>query len=448
MKTFSDMSIAELLAAGGHHCTCGRTHTTGLKFLRVGPGTISAIPEALKFLGRRKPFVVSDVNTYRAAGAKVEERLTNAGIPYTSFIYPESNGHIEPDEYAVGSLTMAFDPTCDIVLAVGSGVINDCCKVLAFSSGIPSMAIGTAPSMDGYASNSAAMIQNKIKVSLYNATPAAIIADTDIMKEAPMRMLWAGLGDMLAKYNAICEWRISNIVTGEFYCENIASLVRRSVKKVVDNAEQLVKRSPDAVEAVVEGLILSGVAMDFAKISRPASGLEHYFSHLWEMEALREGGESDLHGIQVGVGLCLTLPLYDKIRVLRPDRNTAEEAMRNYSDESWEKEMKEIFGRAAEEVIACEHEKWHQNDRAGHASRLNNLIGRWDEILQAIDEEEPDTQELIGLMRRTGMPTAPEELGLNARQVHNAYIGSREIRNKYLLSSMLWDLGLLHVIGY
>ncbi|HPR77588.1 MAG TPA: iron-containing alcohol dehydrogenase, partial [Candidatus Limiplasma sp.] len=130
------------------------------------------------------------------------------------------------------------------------------------------------------------MIRDRVKVTLYNACPDAIIADTMIMKDAPERMLQAGLGDMLAKYIALCEWRISHIVTGEYYCEEVAGLMRNSLAKIVSAAPRLLERDPEVIGAVAEGLILSGVAMAFAQVSRPASGLEHYFSHLWEMFAL------------------------------------------------------------------------------------------------------------------------------------------------------------------
>ena len=444
MKYFDEMSLDELLQPQGHECSCGRRHDTGLKFLRIGQGVIETVPEAIRFLGRKKPFLVADANTWKAAGEKVAEILTKAGIPYSSYVFPASRGHIEPDEAAVGSIAMAFDPTCDLFLAVGSGVMNDCCRVMAHATGRGHMVVGTAPSMDGYASNSSSMIVERIKTSLYACCPQAIIADVDIMKNAPMRMLWAGLGDMLAKYNALCEWRISNIATGEFYCENVARLVRASVRKVAENASGLVKRAPEAIEAVVEGLILSGVCMDFAKVSRPASGLEHYFSHMWEMEALRKGEHADLHGICVGVGLCLTMPLYDVLRRHgRPTREQADKAFAAFSQEKWEEEMREVFGSTAEDVIRAEKEKYGKNTAAVHEKRLDNLLKNWDGVLAAMDEELPATEEILSLMRSTGMPTTPEELGLDAGAVHRAFVGSREIRDKYLLSSMLWDLGLM-----
>ena len=171
------------------------------------------------------------------------------------------------------------------------------------------------------------MIRDRVKVTLYNACPDAIIADTMIMKDAPERMLQAGLGDMLAKYIALCEWRISHIVTGEYYCEEVAGLMRNSLAKIVAAAPRLMERDPEVIGAVAEGLILSGVAMAFAQVSRPASGLEHYFSHLWEMFALDRGLPLELHGIQVGVGTVLCLKIYDHLRTLTPSRETAKAAM-------------------------------------------------------------------------------------------------------------------------
>jgi glycerol-1-phosphate dehydrogenase [NAD(P)+] len=324
MKPLHEMTLEELIAPRADACACGRAHTAGLKYVKIGRDATRFLPEALAAVGCRKPFVVYDRHTAAAAAAPVEEALQGAGVPYASYVLTADR--VEPDERAVGSLCMAFEPDCDGVLAVGSGVINDCCKVLAHAMGVPSAVVATAPSMDGYASNSSSMIRDRVKVSLYNACPAAIIADTMIMKDAPERMLQAGLGDMLAKYIALCEWRISRIVTGEYYCEEIAALMRRSLEKIVSAAPRLLTRDPEVIGAVTEGLILSGVAMAFAQVSRPASGLEHYFSHLWEMFALDRGLPPELHGIQVGVGTALCLRIYDRLKKTTPDMETVERA--------------------------------------------------------------------------------------------------------------------------
>ena len=310
-KHLSEMSLEELTREGGIPCSCGKIHRCGLRFFRTGAGAVQTLPEALRARNRRRPMLVMDRNTEQAAGERVRAVLREAGVAFSEFVFPAREGKMEPDEWAMGALTMAMDPACDVIVAVGSGVINDCCKVMAHACGLPSMVVCTAPSMDGYCSNSASMIQNRLKVSLYNACPEAIIADTDILATAPDIMLQAGLGDMLAKYVSICEWRISHLVYGDAYCEEIAGMVRACLKRIVDQADGLMRRDPEALKSVLEGLVISGISMAFAEISRPASGLEHYFSHLWEMQALQRGKPSDLHGIQVGVGTLCTLWIYE-----------------------------------------------------------------------------------------------------------------------------------------
>ena len=439
MPNYAEMPMEELLAPHRHVCACGKTHGADLKIFRCGKNVINDLPEVLAQLGAKKPFVVCDPETYKAAGEKVCEILKANGIPFGFYMHPEKRP--EPDEWSVGAITMAYDPTCDILCGVGSGVINDLCKVVAKAVGRPTVIVGTAPSMDGYASNSSAMHSMGVKVSLYNPCPVAIIADTAIMAQAPMRMLWAGFGDMLAKYISVCEWRISNIVTGEYYCEDIAALMRKAVNRIVENAEKLLDRDPDAVGAVVEGLVLSGVAMSYAEISRPASGLEHYFSHVWEMMGMERGIRADLHGIQVGVGSLITFKLYDWIKTLRPDKEKALAYVRNFDEKAWEDMVRRVFGKTAPQILSIE-KKAGKNDPENHKKRLNAIVEHWDEILKIIDEELPDTDKMESLMKKLGMPMMPRDLNISVEDAMDAFTGAREVRDKYLSCSFLWDMGL------
>ncbi len=442
MVDFSKESLESLIAPGGHVCSCGRIHKIKMDYIKIGHHAVTHVPEALKAMNCGYPFIVCDINTEKAAWELVKALLESANIPYIFYCFPME--HVEPDEMAVGALTMAFDPVCDCIIGIGSGVVNDCCKVLSHAVGKKQMIIGTAPSMDGYASNSASMIQNRIKVSLYTGAPDAIVCDTSIMKNAPMRMLHAGLGDMLAKYIAQCEWRISNLVTGEYYCENIANLMRESVKRVVNSADGMKTRDEASIQAIVEGLILSGIAMSFAGISRPASGLEHYFSHIWEMMALDRGTPYELHGIQVGIGTLITLQLYDQIRKIKPDRGLATEFMTHFNEEKWEKMIYSIFGKAADTVIMQEHTIFHKNAPERQAMHFNKIEKHWEDILRIIEEELPPTQTIYELMQCLHMPMVPEDINVTKEDAEKAFIGSREIRDKYLTSSMLWDMGLLY----
>ena len=442
MPDFGKYTLKELVRPEGYACKCGKTHVCALKYLNIGRGIIREVPQMIAAMGKKRPFVVCDDNTYKVAGARVDEILTQAGIKHGLYVIPLTGAdRIAPAEWEVGSVVMHFDPACDMLLAVGSGVVNDICKVVAHAAGIPSAVVGTAPSMDGYASNSSSMEMNHVKVSLYNHGPEGILLDSEILAQAPMRMLQAGLGDMVAKYVALCEWRISHLVTGEYYCEDVAELMRSALRKIMAASADIPKRDPDAIASVAEGLVLAGIGMAYAEISRPASGLEHYFSHMWEMMALERGVPYDLHGIQVGVGTALTMKIYEKLVTVTPDRARAEAHMAAFDRAEWEAQVRRIFGKTADQIIAIE-DKTHKNDPARHAKRLNNIIDHWDDILKIAQEELPDAKWLHDAMAATGMPMTPADLGISQEDVVNAFVGARDIRDKYLSCSLIWDLGM------
>lgn len=442
MIKLSHASLSELTRPKGLVCICGHRHAMPMDYLRIGAGAVQGIPDALIAMSCSHPFIVCDVNTKAAAWKDVQSVLESADITYTLYCFRQPR--LEPDEYAVGSLILAWDENCDCVMGIGSGVINDCCKVLSHCAGVKQMIVGTAPSMDGYASNTAAMIHDHMKMSVDTGYPDAIVCDIDIMKNAPLRMLQAGLGDMIAKYTAICEWRISHLVTGEYYCENIASMIRSAVKKVTDNAAGLRQRDPKAVQAVTEGLIVAGIGMSFAGVPRPAAGQEHFFSHMWDMFDLNRGLPCDLHGIHVGIGTLLTLEMYDILHRTTPCSKKAEDFTGSFTDAQWQCMIRRIYGPAADEVIEKEHTQYHKNDLVTHKQRLDIILAHWRDILDIMDEELPSLQELKALMQQAGMPVAPAEIGFNHEDVQDALIGSRDNRNKYLLSSLFWDLGLLY----
>ena len=442
MPDFSNMTFDELTKKGGYECSCGRHHSTDLEFLRIGRDVIGTVVEGLKVVGAKKPMVIADKNTFKAAGEKVIAVLEENNIPYTLHIIPQRGEKLIPAEFELGSVVMNFDPTCDFLLAIGSGVVNDVTKMAGLCSGLKTGVVGTAPSMDGYASNSSSMEVNNVKTTIYNKAPSVIICDTEIMANAPMRMLQAGLGDMVAKYISVCEWRIANLVIGEYYCEDIAQLMRTSLKKIMANAGGIATRDPEAIGNIVEGLVLAGMAMSYAQVSRPASGLEHYFSHVWEMRALANGEHADLHGIQVGVGTLLTMKIYEKLKTVTPDKQKALDYVAKFDIPAWEENVKRVFGTTAETVLEIE-KKTQKNSPERHAVRLEKTIAAWDEIQKIIAEELPDYQWLEDTMRQTGMPLFPADLHLDAKQVSDAFVCARDIRDKFLSCSMIWDLGLM-----
>lgn len=440
MANIAGMTIADLLNPSGLLCSCGKFHSTSLQEAIIGPDALNQLPRLVNSLNIKHPFIISDLNTYEAAGKAACRLLSEESITYTNYIM-ESQSPL-PTEYWVGSAILRCPQYADGIIGVGSGTINDICKIIADKTKLPYLIVGTAPSMDGYASNTSSMILSGLKVTINAVCPNVIIADTSIMAQAPMPMLQAGLGDMIAKYISICEWRISHLINDEYYCEEIADLVRNSLKQCMESASLLPQRSLEAVGNVVSGLILSGIAMSYAGISRPASGTEHYFSHIWDMTSLDHGYEHDLHGIQCGVATLLTIKIYDYIRQLKPDRRKALQYVHDFSREDWEGAVCRLFGTAASSIIDNEN-KEHKFNQINHAVRLQKLLTNWSRILLIIDEELPPYDWLLLQMQTINAPVLPDDLNIHSPRLGDVFIGTKDIRNKYISSHLLWDLGLL-----
>ena len=420
-------------------CPCGRPHTIAIDQVVIGSGVVNQVPEFVKKYGK-KPFVVADLNTYAAAGERVCTLLNEAAIPYGSFIFKDTA--LEPDEHAVGAAFMHYDTSCDVILGVGSGVINDICKILSNTTGNPYIIVGTAPSMDGYASATSSMSRDGVKVSLNSRCADVIIGDTDILKTAPDHMLRSGLGDMLAKFVSIAEWRIAHLITGEYYCEEVAQLIRTAVKKCVDNAEGLLRREDAAIEAVFEGLVIGGVAMAYAGVSRPASGVEHYFSHVWDMRGLEFGTKVDLHGIQCAMATVKAVKLYEKVMEITPDWEKANAYVQSFDLENWNTQLRKFLGSSAETMIQLE-KKEGKYRKDTHEARFRLIAENWEKILKILQEELPEYEELCKLVDAVGISRNLGDIGVSREDARITFRATKDIRDKYVLSRLAWDLGIL-----
>ena len=426
-------------------CECGKRHICTVDEYVISAGAVKKLPEYIKKYNAKKAFVLADVNTYAAAGGAVCGLLAENQIAYSEYVFPQKA--LEPDEHSVGSAVMHFDNSCDIIVTVGSGVLNDISKILATVTDKPYIIVATAPSMDGYASNSSSMARDGLKISLPSKCPNVIIGDIDILKTAPDHMAKSGLGDMLAKYISICEWRISNLINGEYYCEKVAELVRTALKKCVDNADGLLKKDSDAIAAVFEGLIISGNAMEYAGISRPASGGEHYISHVWDMRGLSFGTKVDMHGIQCAVATRYTVKIYEQIKKLVPDLAKARGYAESFDTEDWNRQLREFVGLGAEAMIAIEKKEQKYNVQK-HSERIKLIADNWDKILGIIEEEIPSLEEIDRILDTVNAPKSASEIGIDEAIVPMTFKASKDIRDKYVLPRLAWDLGVIDELKF
>ena len=283
------------------HCSCGHTHSTNLRRIDIEEGALSRLPQHIKEFGYKNIFVVCDVNTWEAAGKAAERELEAAGLDYYTLVLPDKE--LVPDEQAVGKVMEVYQKGTDLLLAVGSGTLNDLCKFVSFQLNLDYMIFATAPSMDGFVSVGAALIHNHVKTTYQAHVPVAVLGDPEILAKAPMEMIVAGLGDILGKYTCLVDWKMAHLIEDEYYCEVIDKMVKESIEIVVEESDGIKQRNQEAVKHLMEALVLTGVAMSFVGNSRPASGSEHHLSHYWEMQFQMEGRKPILHGIKVGVGM-------------------------------------------------------------------------------------------------------------------------------------------------
>lgn len=307
-KTIEEMADMEF------DCGCGKKHRIDIKHIYVGENVYNRILDVAKEILPKEILLVSDNNTYKALGKCVENELTESGYKINNIILV-SDGDLIPDEKAIGRVLVEVNNETELIVAVGSGSINDICRIISAKTHIPYVIMGTAPSMDGYASTVSPLIIDGAKVTYPGTNPYAIIADSNIMKDAPFEMICAGFGDILGKYTALSDWRLSNTIYNEYFCDTTEKLVRNAMYKCFENIEGAVKRDVKAIEYISEALILSGIAMTLSGNSRPASGAEHHLSHYWEIDKLSRKLEHPLHGNSVGVGTVISAWLYKKLNI-------------------------------------------------------------------------------------------------------------------------------------
>lgn len=443
MEDITKLEIHELLRPEGFSCRCGKRHCAApVRQVLIEDGAISKLPAAISGLGKKQIFVLTGNKSRLAAGTRVLELLHDAGLKY-ELLCLDGNPKISPDEQAVAQIEAALPKDCDFILGIGSGVINDLCKLVAATHHIACGIVATAPSMDGYASNSSAMVLGGIKTTVYTTAPELIVCDIDILSQAPIELLRAGFGDMAAKLISIADWRIARLVIGEYYCEDIANMMLAAGAAVTGNADGILRRDKAAIKQMTEGLVLSGIAMNFAGVSRPASGLEHTVSHLLEMFALARGQHPELHGLQVGYGLRIALELYKLAGECSPSAESCERAYDNFDALHWETRMREVFGGQAEALIAAAAQEG-RNSRENVLARSSAALENMAAIKRIISAVTAQAADVIAGLDKMGIARLdePELLGCTKDEARNALHFSRDLRSRYIFSSLCFDLGI------
>lgn len=400
-------------------CGCGKTHSCDIKKVIIDKDAVLKVAECTNDYSNI--LLIADENTYTAAGEKVYNQI--AAKLENKLIY-SGKEFVVPNEEAVKKAEDLISPKTDLILGIGSGVIQDICKYVSFNAKLPYHIVATAPSMDGYASVGAAMIMQNMKIT-YNAhVPEVIIGDVDILKDAPIDMIKSGYGDILGKFSCLNDWKLSHVVNGEYLCDYVYDLTYDMLTKTKDLGPKLLARDTDAIKTLMEALVGVGIAMAHMGNSRPASGSEHHMSHYFEITGILNNEPYFMHGIDVAFSAVYTEKLREEIIA-----KSGEFKFNKFNKDEWESDIKRIYTRASDGVIALQNKLgWYENfDEEKYHSHHDEII----EVLK----EAPSSAEMIKYLDSISLDIKEYEKMYGKDKINDGIKYAKDLKDRY---SVLW----------
>ncbi len=406
------------LTAGRFGCGCGRDHTCPIDHVVIGSGVLPRLRDICRGYGRI--LLVADRNTYGVCGGDVEAFLGSQVADRA--VFETGSQVLVPDEAALAAIEARVTGETDLILGVGSGVINDLCKQVSFQKDLPYYIVATAPSMDGYASVGSALILKGMKVTLSARPPKAIVADTRVLCQAPMDMLQAGFGDIVGKYSCLNDWQLSALVNGEYFCQWVFDLVYETARQVEQLASGVKNREEGAVSALMEALVCVGIAMSYVGNSRPASGSEHHLSHYFEITGILDGKPYFSHGIDVLYSAVVTAQVRDAVRASRPHPYVHDRA-------AWQRDIARIYGPSAAEVVKLQEKLgWYEN------ADFEGVKAKWDAICQVLSQA-PSREKMLDMAEAIGLDYGAFVALYGQQKIDDGVLYGKDLKDRY---SVLW----------
>lgn len=408
--------------------------------LVIGSGIITSCGKYLrKYWNDNKILIISDTNTWKAAGEQLSRVLSGEGFKLVPPLIFEVPPYLHADYENVENITVEAGKDPDAVLiAVGSGTVNDLVKRASFETGRPYLCIGTAASMDGYCSSGAALSRGGRKQTMECPAPRVILADTDILQTAPPECSAAGYGDLASKLTAGADWIIADF-TGDDPIDPAAwDIVQTRIDSWLSNPENL--------SAIFEGLNFCGLAMQVLGRSRAASGAEHLFSHIWEMSGhLGADGNPVSHGFQVSVGILCVTALMEEVFSLEADDINIEKAVAAYP--SWEQRttgIEKLMGSfsSREEYLDICRQKHLKPEQL--RKKLIKLKEDWNDLREKVWTKLPHYNEIKNMMKLAGCPVEPGHINLKRDTAIETYAKAQCMRNRYTILDLAFELGILN----
>ncbi len=267
-------------------------------YVYLQKNAISRLGRVLEKIGSQSAIMLTGSTVKKLIEKDIEK------IPFLSVFLVETASMLQVRDIV---LNVGFE-SVDAVVGIGGGKVIDVSKVVATELNAEFISVPTTASHDGIASPVASFKENGKPISISTEPPIAVIADTEIIKSSPKKLIHSGFADLISNITAVKDWRLSRDLRGESYNEVAVAIASMPAFLMVSRANEANFRLEDEIETLLRGLIMSGVAISIAGSSRPASGAEHKFSHAIDFLGYGNG----THGEQVGLGTIIFEYFYEK----------------------------------------------------------------------------------------------------------------------------------------
>lgn len=423
----------------------GLAHADQTRVVEVGRGLLARtgaiVGEALG-VGDASVLVVADERTWRAAGAVVDASLRASGLRVQeALIFPGTPALYAAYEHCE-TIRERLRATGSVAVAVGAGTLNDLVKLASGELDQPYAVVGTAASMDGYTGFGAPMTRDGVKVTMPCPAPRVVIFDLDVAAAAPPTMVGSGYGDLSAKIPGGADWLLSDAVGWEPLHPLAWELVQGGVAEALARPDDLAAGDADAYAGLVNGLILSGLSMQVYGGTRPASGAEHYFSHLWELDHLGRDWDPPLsHGFKVAIGTLAMCAFYERFLARDVTADAVERAVATWP--AWESIEADIRSRLTGSLVEhCVKEtRAKYLDASALRERLTHVLDSWDTLKPRIQAQLVPARELQAMLKAAGAPSVPEDIGLTAGAVKDTFLSAAYYRSRYSVLDLARELG-------
>lgn len=415
------------------------------KALIIGNGVVCRTAEMFNQLfPGQKAIIVADENTWKVAGADAQKSLDEAGIvSYPAYVFASKDFYAEWKH--VETLKAHLEPIDAVAIAVGSGVINDTVKYVSYLLGRKYMCVGTAASMDGFTAYGSSITKDGNKQTFDCPAPFGFVLDSGIAAEAPKELAASGYADLIAKIPAAADWMIADAVGSEKIDEFAWGLVQDGLKEALADPAAVRAGDVEKTQALADGLLMSGFAMQAIQSSRPASGAEHQYSHCWDMEDLCYDGKHVSHGFKVGIG---TLMSTAEIEFLLEkdlenlDVDACVEAWKSWDE--MEKEIREILdGKPGHIARGLAEAKGKYVDKDGLRKQLEALKAAWPELKVKITDKIIPFAQVRENLKLVGAPYEPEMIGVTRERFRKTVSYIPYMRNRFTNIDVIYRLGLM-----